>query len=434
MNLIFLSFQNIYCLTYLYFEENNNHLLINGTLYYFEIINKHCLKILSSTSQLSFFLTTYDNILYFEHIHDQRFIYLVNFIYQPKVKNMILNFKNNKIYSITDFKNGNFEQQNNQILIHWNDNSCKNNINNTNINNKNRELLLYFDDHSYISNTLDKNKYPFLQALSKNNSDLLSLGKNIKIVIFIHVCWANNGPDILKDQLLTLRQSKMYSFIQTIYIGIVGLKHKDSSFLENINDERKIKILYQIEEMYYYELKTIQEIKLYCDQQFHKNEEAYILYIHTKGVRQAGNHEVIESWRKMMEYFLIEQGIYCLNNLEYVDALGNNIINNCGDQKEICSVHPEHCYHFSGNFWWSKSSYIHKLPLLHINEKSLQQYYSENNLNYRFQAENWILSCKELPKVGILYQDDSNLHPYHRYIHSIYKNYPLFLKKYELIF
>jgi len=74
-----------------------------------------------------------------------------------------------------------------------------------------------------------------------------------------------------------------------------------------------------------------------------------------------------------MEYFLIEQGIYCLNNLEYVDAIGNNIINDCGDQKEICSVHPEHCYHFSGNFWWSKSSYIHKLPLLHINEKLLQQ-------------------------------------------------------------
>ena len=426
MNLVFLSFQNICCLTYLYFEENNNHLYIDGILYSFEIINKHKLKLFSSKSQLSFFLTTYDNILYFEHIHNQRFIYLVNFIYQTNVKNMILNFKNNQMYSITDFKNGTFEQQNNQILIHWNDNSCTNNTN--------KELLLYFDEQSYISDSVDKNKYFFSQLLSKNKLNSLSSIKNRKVIIFIHVCWTNNGPDILKDQILTLQQSTIYSYIDIIYIGIVGLKHEDSSFLEDIDAENKIKILYQIEEIYYYELKTIQEIKLYCDQQFHKNEEAYILYIHTKGVRQAGNHEVIESWRKMMEYFLIEQGIYCINNLEYVDAIGNNIINDCGDQKELCSVHPEHCYHFSGNFWWSKSSYIHKLPLLHINEMLLQQYYSENNLNYRFQAENWILSCNELPKVGILYQDDSNLHPYHRYIHPIYKNDPLFLKKYELTF
>ena len=86
MNIVFLSFQNIYCLTYLYFEENNNHLYIDGTLYYFEIINKHNLKIISSTSHLSFLLTSYDNVLYFEHIHDQRFIYLVNFIFDTKVK------------------------------------------------------------------------------------------------------------------------------------------------------------------------------------------------------------------------------------------------------------------------------------------------------------------------------------------------------------
>lgn len=428
MNIVFLSFQNIYCLTYLYFEENNNHLYIDGTLYYFEIINKYTLKILSSTSQLCFSLTTYDNILYFEHIHDQRFIYLVNFIYNTKVKNMILNFKNKKIYCITDFKFGSFQQLHNQVYVHWNNNFLTNNINNIK-----QESYLYYDEHSYISNTLDKNKYSFFQLFAENNSDLLNLKKNIKIVIFIHVCWTNNGPDILKDQLLTIQQSKMYSFVHTIYIGIVGLKQKESSFLEEI--DTKIKILYQIEEMYYYELKTIQEIKLYCDQQFHIGKESYILYIHTKGVRQAGNHEVIESWRKMMEYFLIEQGIYCLNNLEYVDAIGNNIINDCGDQKEICTVHPEHCYHFSGNFWWSKSSYIHKLPLIHINEKTLKQYNLENNFNYRFQAENWILSCKELlPKVGILYQDDSNLHPYHRYVHPIYKNYPLFLKKYELTF
>lgn len=303
MNLVFLSFQNIYCLTYLHFEEHNNHLYIEDNLYYFEIINKHQLKLLSSSSHLSFFLTTYDNILYFEHIYDQRFIYLVNFIYQTKVKNMILNFKNNQIYSITDFKNGNFEQQNNKILIHWNNNSCKNNINNLN-----KESFLFFDEQSYISDILDKNKYPFLKLISTNNFNQLNSIKTIKTIIFIHVCWTNNGPDILKDQLLTLQQSKIYSFIHTIYIGIVGLKPEDLSFLEEI--DTKIKILYQIEEMYYYELKTIQEIKLYCDQQFHKNEEAYILYIHTKGVRQAGNHEVIESWRKMMEYFLIEQSSF----------------------------------------------------------------------------------------------------------------------------
>jgi len=59
------------------------------------------------------------------------------------------------------------------------------------------------------------------------------------------------------------------------------------------------------------------------------------LYIHTKGVNKSGNQEVIESWRNMMEYNLINQFKFCnyLLNNEIVNTIGNNIINTFLDVK-----------------------------------------------------------------------------------------------------
>jgi hypothetical protein len=54
---------------------------------------------------------------------------------------------------------------------------------------------------------------------------------------------------------------------------------------------------------------------------------------------------------------------------------------------------------------------------------------TDNSINTRYRAENWILSKFPEACVGILFQDETNTHPYHRYVFDFYKNIKIFIKK-----
>ena len=436
MNKIFLVFQNIVFLTILNFYENNNYVYVNNVKYNFEIININKLKLINYLDNKEIILTTNDNILYFENTYENFFIYRINLIYSEFIENLILNFKHKKIYSITTFKEGYFCKNNNELIINWNCQNVVSNINNIiknytviqnhNVINNHNNIFLYYNDNNYIQ----KNIYnTYISSLQLKKKDYI---KKNKVVIFIHVCFTLDGIDIMYDQLNIIEKSNISQYIDQILLCIVGIDElpilKLSEYLK-----KKVQVLYYYKDTNIYEIKTINEIHNYCINNANPLEEIYILYIHTKGVRKAGNNKVIYSWRKMMEYFLIEKGLLCLNNLYLYDVIGNNIINDYINDKIDSLVHPCHCYHFSGNFWWSKSSYISQLK--NIDMQQIQKYIKKNNFNFRYQAENWILSnIKNKPNIGILYQDDSNLHPYHRYIHDIYKNDYIFLKKYSLYY
>jgi len=126
-----------------------------------------------------------------------------------------------------------------------------------------------------------------------------------------------------------------------------------------------------------------------------------------------------------MEYYLIEKYEYCnyLLNENIANRLGNNIINSFDiETDKFVLLNKDHCYHYSGNFWWTKSNYIKKLEPLKIEENK------EKRFIQRYQAENWILSKKEKGKSGILYQNNTNLHPYHRIIFKNYLNKNILIK------
>lgn len=68
----------------------------------------------------------------------------------------------------------------------------------------------------------------------------------------------------------------------------------------------------------------------------------------------------------MMLYFLVEKYDECINQLnKNYDTVGCNYL------------FATHAYpmHYSGNFWWSKSSYINKLHLL--DETNVDKEYAE---------------------------------------------------------
>lgn len=204
--------------------------------------------------------------------------------------------------------------------------------------------------------------------------------------------------------------------MEKIHLGIVG-------DLENLNDtifnDKKFDILYIDKRISLYEIHTINHIKSFCN---NLENEAYILYIHTKGVRNAGNKKVVESWRNMMEYFLIDKYEECIKYLYLYDTLGNNIVNlHCYNKDDVC-LNNLHTYHYSGNFWWSKKSYIDKLNFIELD-------LTHNSINTRFKAENWILSNYPNTNIGLLFQDHTNTHPYHRYVFDYYKKIDLLIRK-----
>lgn len=144
------------------------------------------------------------------------------------------------------------------------------------------------------------------------------------------------------------------------------------------------------------EILTTKILKDFCD----NSEECNILYFHTKGVtktRYLG--EKVDSWTSMMEYFLIEKWEDTIKYLDDYMTVGCQLIN------------KKFGYHYSGNFWWSKSSYIKKL----IDPNIL----SSNGKDRYLAGEFWILN-----KVN-----KSNL-KYHKEIFHVNKlMYKHFIKK-----
>lgn len=238
----------------------------------------------------------------------------------------------------------------------------------------------------------------------------------IPIHIFIHICMIENWKEIFLQQIQTIKNTGLYQHVTKIHLGILGDIHNIIN--DNILNDDKFDILYIDKRVTLYEIHTLNHIKSFCDNIDH---EIYILYIHTKGVRKAGNENVILSWRKMMEYFLIEKYNECLKYLDIYDTLGNNMINLCCYDKEQIAINNKHTYHYSGNFWWSKKSYIDKLNYINLD-------LTKDSINTRYRAENWILSRYPDANIGVIFQDDTNTHPYHRYIFDYYKELKFIVK------
>ncbi len=119
-------------------------------------------------------------------------------------------------------------------------------------------------------------------------------------------------------------------------------------FFKDLNDD-KIEVLGITNNLNLYETPTI---KLLHEHSLNENEEFYVLYIHTKGVKHY-NRDInvnVTDWVNYMIYFNIQKHDTCIKSLSEYDTVGVNL-----QEKEDIPLH------YSGNFWWSKSSYIKTL-------------------------------------------------------------------------
>lgn len=368
------------------FEKDN----IN---YKFDITSKNTIEIYWS-DKMSIYYTNDSYLYYLENDNNLKNkikkIFLVNNEWFDQV---VLNIETSELNRINyNQEKGNFKFDDNLLKIDWK--------------NWGIETFVKYDEFTYIKESYHSNYY-----FEKNDNKINNL---VPIHIFIHITLINDWKEIFIDILDNIKKSGLYELVTKIHLGILG---NIDLIYDDIFKDDKINIIYIDQRTTLYEIQTINYIKYFCNE---SDKELYILYIHTKGVRNVGNKDVTKSWRKMMEFFLINHYKKCLNYLNDFDTIGNNIVNSyCS---ENVNINKDHTYHYSGNFWWSKKSYIDKLDFLPLD-------LTNNSINTRYRAENWILSKYPDAKVGIAFQDDTNTHPYHRYVFEYYEKMNFLIKK-----
>lgn len=204
---------------------------------------------------------------------------------------------------------------------------------------------------------------------------------NTEIDLFWHICAIGRWKEIVADQMETLRSSGLLKSLNKIHATVLG-----SSFDLGFLNEPKIEIRNKDEDIKHYESLCLNDLRNWSSDKHGK-----VLYIHSKGVSRPDhqfNH--IWEWRKMMEYFLVEKWQDCVFELDSYDTVGCNI-SSCGFG-----------LHYSGNFWWSKSSYLRNLKEIVIGKEECGFW----------KCETWIMSGN--PKYLEIYRDEENQHYYDR--------------------
>jgi len=168
------------------------------------------------------------------------------------------------------------------------------------------------------------------------------IGNNIYGVYFI--CCLNNYLDIVREQLTEIKNSGLYNHTTQLLL-FVTLYDENNVELQNLLQEfdkkNKFKLITTSENLY--EKFAICNYKKYIS---HCNDY-YLYYFHTKGISKVSDN-IFSRRRKILDFYILNKYNISIKLLETYDAVG-------------CSLNKYPKLHFSGNFWWSKSSHLNKL-------------------------------------------------------------------------
>ena len=174
----------------------------------------------------------------------------------------------------------------------------------------------------------------------------------MKLAVFYHLAALNYlWKDFIDEQLGLIKKVGLAD-VAKIYVCYVAPDEYFDDVREYLNKEYSFATVLSsrrtIEENLY-EGQTLKEL-----QEYSKNNDAYVLYFHSKGVAHSINsYQTIPTrdWRHYMNYWMVERWKDCVEKLETVSVVGTN-------------YNSEPYPHLSGNFWWANTDYIKTLPYL----------------------------------------------------------------------
>jgi len=170
----------------------------------------------------------------------------------------------------------------------------------------------------------------------------------MKLAIFYHIGQIGIGAFVYINQVHRLYTSGLIKKASHIHFGVNGTQE-----LFNVPD--KAKVIYN--QNHKEETETLMSLRDFCKE----NPDYKVLYFHTKGVSKESMNG--ESWRLMMEYFMIDRWKECVEYLNDYDAVGSNLKilgpTTWSDGRQ--SWEKAGTKHFVGNFWWVNASYVNTL-------------------------------------------------------------------------
>ena len=211
----------------------------------------------------------------------------------------------------------------------------------------------------FIADLINKSNYIKMSDIMKTEKTNCS-----KIVLFFHICTINDWKNIVKEQMDIIYSSNLYDKLENIFVGCNGTSC-DTELSKFFINEPKVSFVALRPNVRTFENETLNALLDYAKECRDKREEAHICYIHSKGVTHTNNMQ--SYWRKYMMYWNVTRHEVCLSVL-------NRGYNTIGTQ--FLSVPKKH---YSGNFFWTTSSYASRLDGIR---------HTEN----RYNAEHLILS------------------------------------------
>jgi hypothetical protein len=201
------------------------------------------------------------------------------------------------------------------------------------------------------------------------------------INIYINIAITGRVNQVLNELLDRIYISGLYDKVNDIYLVINGgislltFEKKDKYIIHNPNKN-----------ISHCEFPALDLIWKHSQVQ----DDLTILYLHTKGVTKPNNRYILD-WTELLTYFNIDRWNDALIELEKNDVVGVNLSGNPNDINEHPSTwgYGKAPLHFSGNFWWSKSSHIKRL----INPYDFPP--DDNWVEWRVLCEMWICSYQQ---------------------------------------
>ena len=215
--------------------------------------------------------------------------------------------------------------------------------------------------------------------------------------IFIHAAILDKCKERIIQYLDIIKDSKLINNVTVIYICFIGSEQIpiSSNDISEYNNNLNIEIIKLSNNLSDFEVPTLNFLYEFCL----LNPTHNVLYLHTKNVGKQINL-CIEDQIEYMLHFLVNKWHTCVENLNNYDACGVDL----RDQPTL---------HYSGNFWWSRSSNIVSLPSP-IEFNNIIKY--PNPLNsQRHNQEFWICHNNKNKKYISLW--DCKINVYERHLH-----------------
>lgn len=207
-----------------------------------------------------------------------------------------------------------------------------------------------------------------------------------------------------------LEECGLYKECEEVCVGIAGNACTRDWFAKY----PKVRILYKNPDPTVYESLTLQH--LYQRAKALSSSDYLVLYFHTKGAHSqfVNNARAVVMWRRVMGYWLVTNYKRCIELIQthHLDVLGGNFIDQIPQEglRDMLCQGRTHACHYSGNFWWARTTYISRLhkPEVHTATQNPNTHH-----HLRLLCENWVLSLFPDVRAGECFRY-SDPHPYSR--------------------